>query len=614
LAGRPFTPLQYANAVSIGIAVIMFKRGLLNVLELLDPTVPTSPILHLFTSNQTPTSDELAAARNVLITARRQREALFTGVRGAPASNKDSVWDRRQRKIRVLDDFIQRLESRITPSPILQLPVELLQEIFMVVTDMLNAEKYDKIWIQKRIWFPPNLWAISRVCQLWRRVAVSTPYLWRNLPEVHLSAISWRRQGRSLALLQMLLHRSQGCTIEVTIRSYLRHRPCLSHSAIKLLIEQSNRWSYLAIMDEDGAGVIDELLSVEGRFPSLRTLHINGMPHQWPSLAGCSFLEAAPSLEYVSIDNVPINFGSSAFRIWEHADEGGNAVYDALTELCLSPMGRGHMFLRTLSLPNLRRLEFDSGYDTSHWFIDHLVVPSLNRLTLKSSFRDDDLCSMASNIIHRSNSSSIYELSISQINRPTALATLLSATPFLRYLNICLPYQDDILKLSKQHHGEFTLVPFLSSCIFHAYGNLHNAEAIKPLDAMASSRFASFIPMPSNPALNSTSAPSYPEGVTIEFGWSTLVPSVSSIQCVLQDWPESEKSRILEAENARINSILSDLESAHERVPKLRLKRGQAAELDAILRHILETKIDAIGDILVSSISRYLWTLNRYIY
>jgi len=598
----------------------MFREGLLNVFELLDPSVPPSPIPYLLISNEKLTEEETDSVKNALTAARNQGEALSErsthNAQAWPNSNEgSSIWHRRQRKIDALNQFIQIHNARISPSPILQLPVEILQEIFMHVAAMLVTDELRNIGCGGQVRYYPRIpWAISWVCRLWRDVAIFTPFLWRALPTVNLSDSSWSRHAR-LRLLRELLRRSKGYTINVTLISDLGpHLGVSLHPAFNLLVEESHRWASLVMkfIQEHGQDFVRGIFSVERNFSSLRVVDLRCLLDKLdPDPINCNLLKVAPSLEYVTMKNISLRLASASSRLRELSWEGGTspiqmdrcirAVYSSsatLTDLCLSPKSSGNMLLRPLSLPNLRRLEFDSGKNTSHWFIDHIVVPSLCRLTLKSSFQDDDLCSMAYNLICQSNTSDIYELCISQPNVPTGLGALLSATPLLLYLKITLPHHDDILDLSTRQNGELTLVPFLRSCIFQAGLGRIPVEAITALQTLASTRFTSFIPMPFDHVLRGNIKHSFPDGVTIDFGWRSR-SLLSSTQCALHGWPDSENSQSFKAENERLNSILSALRFADDEVPKLTLDRSQVDELDIILRGILDTKITSMGDIMV---------------
>jgi len=565
------------------------------------------------------------AIRKAVTKARRERKALSKSC--APTESledrENSIWRRTPRKISVLDEFIKRHDGRISPSPILCLPIELLREIFAnVLANLLRIENPHDIANRKIIRLASHLpWSISRVCQSWRTVALSTPYLWRSMPIVNLSSPICRRPC-FLRLLQELLQRSNGSSIDVKLETG-SNSVRLPHSGFELLIQHSDRWATLCIITnpKHGAGFIRDMFSIKRSFSVLRTVHILSRYTELNFLlsdnSNFTLLELrAPNLEEVMLDHPAIILATpSSNMIRKLTSIDGNSGHEVkrclhnsfatLTDLRLTTKLRGQTILGSLALPNLTRLDFDSGEYSSHWLLDHLTAPSLYYLTLHSTFLHEDLCSVATSMIQRSHALNIFELCVSQCRNPTGFFSLLSATPNLVYLKITLPHHEDIRKLLSHSHGKFTLTPALHLCIFQPI-DIIPAEMISALKTLASTRFEYSRTTTYKIYSKGRVIGRYPRRLTLDF--THLSESLlSSTQCTLHGWPESDKSQSFQVANERLKSILHGLQYAYskERLPKLRLSNKKAKELDLILRRIWDTKIDNIGDIMVCNVQTY---------
>jgi len=303
-----------------------FKKGLLNLFDFLDPSAPTSPVPYLLASNKPASEEERLAARTDVAAASEQRTALVKRTIGkenpqvASGSNKDSLWLRRQERILLLDEFIEAHEALISPSPIFELPFELLQEIFKNVADLLSPESVSNIHNTNTIDISHLPWAISRVCQLWRDVTLSTPYLWRTMPVVSLQDQRWK-EPHFLGLLQELLDRSQGSSL-VLLGLDTGFRPELSlHPALQLLAEHSKRWASLTLrVCQDGLRIIKDIVSTKGKFESLHVVDISFYSQEpQPSL---NLLEVAPLLEDIRLNDPPIVFG-----LWRSIRRKNKCIY-----------------------------------------------------------------------------------------------------------------------------------------------------------------------------------------------------------------------------------------------------------------------------------------------
>jgi len=345
-----------------------FRKGFLNTFDFLNPSAPTSPVPYLLAANTPATEEERLATRTVVVTARQQRTALAKHIgKGNPQvdseSKRDSLWLRRQERIVLLDEFIEAHEALISPSPIFELPVELLQEIFKNVADLLSSESVSNIHNTNTIDISHLPWAISRVCQLWRAVTLSTPYLWRSMPVISLQDQRWK-EPHFMGLLQELLDRSQGSSLVLLGLDTGFHPELSLHPALQLLAEHSKRWASLTLrVGQDGLRIIKDIVSTKGKFESLHVVDISFYSQEpQPSL---NLLEVAPLLEDIRLNDPPIVFGSlpTSSRLQRLTLKGRSAIIQhylqfihnssaTLTHLYLSITG--YILLDTLVvLPNL---------------------------------------------------------------------------------------------------------------------------------------------------------------------------------------------------------------------------------------------------------------------
>ncbi|KAF7335728.1 F-box domain-containing protein [Mycena venus] len=161
----------------------------------------SSQLLH---SNVPPTDEQSDYVRQLVL--QRQQEALDLEeqyrITYAALLDIDARRKQNQRDIEVLGAVF---------APIRRIPVELLAEIFQFCIPTLAG--YDPNY---RISDPCSVpIVLTRVCSVWREVAVNTPHLWTGL----VLRLPNRHGNVNLPMVETLVHRSNPLPITVTIHS-----------------------------------------------------------------------------------------------------------------------------------------------------------------------------------------------------------------------------------------------------------------------------------------------------------------------------------------------------------------------------------------------------------
>ncbi|KAF4621086.1 hypothetical protein D9613_001175 [Agrocybe pediades] len=476
---------------------------------------PRSPAPRLLTSNALPTDDEISLIIDALSCARVQHAKLVRKLGSQPTTSHTGS-SRVEQQIQAVNRFIAAHEARILPSPILQLPVELLQIIFRMVTDALvndrqSGGEYNWTWGKVDLAHLP--FTISHVCRPWRNVALSTPDLWSVLPKVELdqSLTGRLRLRRMLQIASKLLHRSVGSTITVSIHGGPGFTP--SHPAIKLLVAYCGRWSKLDVMLDDKSKVLDELEPmIAGRLFSLHTLILEFRLY-WPypndAQRTIDLFRDVPSLKHVTLKEPPFYFSfpkgqiqtltldlvgknSSLIKGQLGVVRSSSVSLTALTLKVFVTAAGGYLCETSLNLPNLISLTFNtrSGEGKSGWLVNHILVPNLQKLDLTSWAADEDLCVMAYDMLSRSGCSTIYDLCILQHGRQPqkgSVIKLIEIEPFLRRLCVTIPQAYDLIALA---NGVNPPAPFLEHCIFSIsqFAPLDLDTLITPIKTIARNR------------------------------------------------------------------------------------------------------------------------------
>ncbi|KAJ7018396.1 hypothetical protein C8F04DRAFT_390998 [Mycena alexandri] len=141
-------------------------------------------------------------------------------------------------------------------SPIRRLPPQVLERIFSfsIVDAQFDLDTSEMPWV------------LTYICSSWRRVAISTPQLWRK---IDISFGHWSPSSNLLHLLNLFLQRSSDCPIDVTVQSDVDSD---SHTALEMLMAASHRWED-AWLDLPLA-LLASLGPIKGHLAQLHTLEV----------------------------------------------------------------------------------------------------------------------------------------------------------------------------------------------------------------------------------------------------------------------------------------------------------------------------------------------------
>ncbi|KAJ8088233.1 hypothetical protein PM082_022305 [Marasmius tenuissimus] len=153
-------------------------------------------------------------------------------------------------------------------SPFSRVPVELLQHIFSLSTDV-------KITIGKRIESMPTATVLSLVCRHWRDVALGSPTLWSTLEfNIDTCSKNGRNGDRALAITEGLLKKSHREPLAISFKG----DPDVNYSAtsdfrfLEALCLHLYRWSTISLSIGLSFTQLPAFLAVKGRLSSLRTV------------------------------------------------------------------------------------------------------------------------------------------------------------------------------------------------------------------------------------------------------------------------------------------------------------------------------------------------------
>ncbi|KAJ7901418.1 hypothetical protein B0H13DRAFT_1717854 [Mycena leptocephala] len=202
-----------------------------------------------------------------------------------------------------------RLERKILKShlatyiyPVLTLPHEIVSEIFLQSLDP-DATPGS----------PTSPLFLGHICQKWRHIALSTPWLWTSI-SLTITHFSHTR----LQLLDTWLTRSRECPLSITITDY-RRAPGVSviREYIDAILPHQRRWQALVLKIH-----LADFPQIQGELPSLRDLHI------WPSHSSSPAADwplIAPKLKAMTLSGITPTITPDKFQLpWKQ-----------LTSLCV---------------------------------------------------------------------------------------------------------------------------------------------------------------------------------------------------------------------------------------------------------------------------------------
>ena len=446
-----------------------------------------SPLRHLLKSNAAPSDSEVIAIRAWITEAEASIEELH---RRFPTGDHASQ--------AIESQLLKTIEAhRALLSPVRYLPSEILQEIFLYYAD-------------KRGPISTMPWRLGHISHRWRRIALSLPSLWDNIPKIYLSE-SGSERSYVRALICLLQRSGASPTLKLNISRQtsafggLRKGYESPTSIIKKIILHSERIEQLRI--EANRTTMPLLQRLKGRLPNLRILCVL----YYVPAPSIDVFETAPALRQVTLGGLYLDDSVSVLLPWsqithfedERVGRVGKLVLlpssslCSLTNLdiyrppCLYQVDDESALLspyRPTSLPNLRSLRvviYDCDYEDVDLFLKSLSIPAVE--VMQILFMEPLIPHLVSMFSGSRGPSRLQKLAFRTIPlQPGELSTLLKLTPHLVELDIDIPPAGDLLRLTYTER-EVMLVPMLQA-FYIRIPMLTTVAQIEHLDTLAQVR------------------------------------------------------------------------------------------------------------------------------
>ena len=425
-----------------------------------------SPLRHLLKSNAAPSDSEVIAIRALITGAVASIEELHRRFpTGDPASQA------------IESQLLKTIEAhKALLSPVRYLPSEILQEIFLHYANDLGPN----------VTIATIPWRLGHISHRWRKIALSLPSLWDNIPKIYLSE-SGSERSYVRALVYLLRRSGTSPTLKLNIsrqsagRIYRKEYKSPT-SIIKRIMLHSERIEQLRIDVNDTT--IPLLQGLKGRLPNLRILRVLYCVRA-PNI-DLDVFKTAPALRQVAIEglyyqqtNVRILLPWSQITHFEEELPGerigkllSSSPLHSLTNLdiyrssCLFLVD-GFALLspyRPTTLPNLRTLRiviYDCYYKGVDRFLESLTIPAVE--VMKIRYMDPLIPHLVSMFSGSRGPFRLQKLAFRTIPlQPGELSALLKLTPHLVELDIDIPPAGDLLRLTYSE-GEVMLVPMLQA-------------------------------------------------------------------------------------------------------------------------------------------------------
>ena len=456
-----------------------------------------SPLRHLLKSNATPSDSEVTAIRAFISEAEASLEELH---RRFPTGDHASQ--------AIESQLLKTIEAhRALLSPVRYLPSEILQEIFLHYADSQLEGR--------NVTIRAVPWRLGHISHRWRKIALSLPSLWDNIPEIYLSQ-SGLEQSYFRALIYLLQRSGTSPTLKLNITgqpSGWSHRKGYKSPTgiIERIMLHSERIEQLRIEVNDST--MSLLQGFKGRLLNLRILRVLYCVHA-PNV---DIFETAPALRQVAIEGLYYQESSVTVLLpWSqitHFEEElrgervgkfmllSSSSLHSLTNLDIHrPPCRfqvdGSALLspyRPTTLPNLRTLRiviydiYDCDYKDIDLFLESLTIPAVE--VMKIRCMGPLIPRLVSMFSGSRGPSRLQKLAFRTILlQPGQLSALLNLTPHLVELDIDLPPVVDLLRIIYSE-GEVVLVPLLQVL----YIRIPRNAQIEHIDTLAEVRCESGI-------------------------------------------------------------------------------------------------------------------------
>ncbi|KAJ7034108.1 hypothetical protein C8F04DRAFT_602085 [Mycena alexandri] len=320
-------------------------------------------------------------------------------------------------------------------SPIRRLPPQVLERIFSfsIVDAQFDLDTSEMPW------------ALTYICSSWRRVAISTPQLWRK---IDISFGHWSPSSNLLHLLNLFLQRSSDCPIDVTVQSDVDSD---SHPALEMLMAASHRWED-AWLDLPLA-LFASLGPIKGHLAQLHTLEV--LPCVTPDDSDKHLIldafQIAPKLAEVGI---ACERNVTVLLPWGQLESYASTT-DSLPRLIRSLNGMRNLVICVIkpiyyinehpspiqiNLPQLSALVIEGGHPCPNGFrgtlLHSFIVPSLEHFKIEWCKDDRYNVSHLINLVRRSGCSLIsFSLKMPQ-KIPDDILEFFEYTPGLERLSL----------------------------------------------------------------------------------------------------------------------------------------------------------------------------------
>ncbi|KAK6977978.1 F-box domain-containing protein [Favolaschia claudopus] len=289
--------------------------------------------------------------------------------------------------------------------PVLTLPPEIVSEVFLHFLPPYPD--------------PPSFTGLhspiclTHVCTQWRKIALSTPRLWRAIA---LGDHSWPAPEGGTALAELWLERSGDLPLSIHVADYQDYSNGLPSTIFSPLLPHRDRWERLILTICETTNI----LAIDGPMPLLHTLHIllaeQGLSNPlsihdvpclrtlvlddfgtpsvnlpWSQLTSLT-LQSIDVDECISILQQIPNLVDSRLRIWVEGTTQG--PYPDIPLLCLEALvieeysDSDLQFFHSLVTPALRHLEFSEAFSRA---VDSECIESLKAFISKSGCTLDEL-------------------------------------------------------------------------------------------------------------------------------------------------------------------------------------------------------------------------------
>ena len=423
-----------------------------------DKDFSRSPLRHLLKSNATPSDSEVIAIHALITEAEASIEEL---------RRRFSTLDHASRVIE--SKLLETIEAhRALLSPVRYLPSEVLQEIFLRYADTRVPSGTIRT-------IP---WRLGHISRRWRKIALSLPSLWDDIPRIYLSKAGLER-SYFRALICLLQRSGTSPTLKLIISHHyspfgLRRGYKSATSIMKEIMLHSKRIEKLLIHVDDA--IIPLLQGFKGCLPNLRFLRVLCDVLDAPSI---DIFETAPALRQVAVEGNCDRVLLPWSQITHFKEEGNERVarFVLLSSISLHSLTNLDIhknnlddddestFLspyRPTTLPNLRTLKVvidDYDYKDVEFFLESLTIPVVE--VIKIRYMGPLIPRLVSMFSGSRGPSRLQKLAFCTIPLQTGeLSALLKLTPHLVELDIDMPPAGDLLRLTYSE-GEVMLVPML---------------------------------------------------------------------------------------------------------------------------------------------------------